>query len=530
MTTGAGTATPTPVREASLGVDVVGIHKHYRGARALDDVSVTIAPGEIHALVGENGAGKSTLGKIIAGAVLPDAGEIVINGRPVRHRNPRDAIQMGIALIDQELATVPGMSVLDNVFLGSERVRRGLLDTGAQRARLRELAGRIGFDADARTKAGTLRVADQQKIEILRALVREARLIIMDEPTAALNRVEADRLLQIARDLRADGVTVVFVSHTLEDVLALSDSITVLKDGRHVKSAPAAGETVESLVTSMLGRSLDLVFPDPVPVAADAPVRLRVTGLSRPPAVNDVSFEIRAGEIVGLAGLMGSGRSEIARAVFGADAASGDVELDGRPLGSRTPQKAIASGIAMLPESRKEQGLAMHRSVAENVTMVHLDEICRSGVLRRGEERTLVAEMLRKVDARAASTTLSVSALSGGNQQKVAIAKWLVRPPKLLIADEPTRGVDVGAKLAIYDLIRALAADGVAVLLISSEMEEVLGLAHRVLVVRNGRLVAEHVGDEANEEAIMRSAFGGRPLVGPGAASPATRGDGEQAR
>jgi ABC-type sugar transport system ATPase subunit len=515
-------------RVGGLAVDVRGISKRYRGARALEDVSLTIADGEIHALVGENGAGKSTLGKIIAGAVGPDDGEILINGEAVRHSSPRSAIQMGIALIDQELATVPGMSVLDNVFLGSERSRGLMLDTDAQRKRMRELAERIGFTADPRVKAGTLRVADQQKIEILRALVREARLIIMDEPTAALSRVEADRLLRIARELRADGVTVIFVSHTLEDVLALSDTISVLKDGRHVKTGPAAKETVESLVTSMLGRSVDLVFPDQGEIQSAVPVRLSVRGLTRAPAFADVDFDIRQGEIVGLAGLVGSGRTEIARAVFGADPSAGQVSLDGHDMGSRSPHRSIGAGIAMLPESRKEQGLAMHRSVAENVTMVHLDAVCRRGMLRRRKERTLVGEMLQKVDARASSSTMPVSALSGGNQQKVALAKWLVRPPKVLIADEPTRGVDVGAKLAIYRLVCDLAAGGVAVLLISSELEEVMGLAHRVLVVRNGRIVAEHAGEGANEEAIMRSAFGGTPPpVDTGAAS--TLGDGERA-
>jgi rhamnose transport system ATP-binding protein len=505
-------ADPVPAgRIAGLAVDVRGISKRYRGARALEDVSLTIAAGKIHALVGENGAGKSTLGKIIAGAVGSDDGEILVDGESVRHSSPRSAIQMGIALIDQELATVPGMSVLDNVFLGSEKGRGILLDTDAQRRHMRELAERIGFTADPRVKAGSLRVADQQKIEILRALVRQARLIIMDEPTAALSREEADRLLRIARELRDDGVTVVFVSHTLEDVLALSDTISVLKDGRHVKTGPAAKETVESLVTSMLGRSVDLVFPDQSQIGSAVPVRLSVRGLTRAPAFADVDFDIRQGEIVGLAGLVGSGRTEIARAVFGADPSTGQVLLDGEDLSARSPHRSIGAGIAMLPESRKEQGLVMHRSVSENVTMVHLGTVCRHGVLRRRQERTLVGEMLKKVDARASSPAMSVSGLSGGNQQKVALAKWLVRPPKVLIADEPTRGVDVGAKLAIYRLICDLAASGVAVLLISSELEEVMGLAHRVLVVRNGRIVAEHAGEEANEEAIMRSAFGGTP-------------------
>jgi ABC-type sugar transport system ATPase subunit len=505
--------TRAPEGGGGLEVAVRSIHKRYAGARALDDVSVTIERGEIHALVGENGAGKSTLGKIIAGVVAPDEGVILVEGQEVRYRSPREAIRAGIALIDQELATVRPMSVLDNVFLGAERLNAGLLDRGAQVERFEELAAQMGFSGDHKAIAGTLRTADQQKIEIMRALVRGARLVIMDEPTAALSKVEADRLLQIARDLREEGATIIFVSHFLEDVLALADTVTVLKDGRHVKTCPGAGETVDSLVTAMLGRSLDYVFPEPAPPEPQAPVVLTVRELSRPPAFCDVSFDVRAGEIVGLAGLVGSGRTEIARGIFGADPAHGTVTIDGRPLRLGSPRQAIRRGIALLPESRKDQGLAMHRSVAENVSMVHLDQVCRAGILRGRRERSVVNDMLGRVQAKVATPSMPVSGLSGGNQQKVALAKWLVCPPKLLIADEPTRGVDVGAKQTIYELIKRLAEEGMAVLLISSEIEEILGLAHRVLVVRTGRVVAEFEGDAAEEEAIMRAAFGG---TGPG--------------
>ena len=354
----------------------------------------------------------------------------------------------------------------------------------------------------------TLRTADQQKVEILRALVRDARLIVMDEPTAALTRVEADRLLEITRDLRADGVTVIYVSHILADVLALCDTVTVLKDGRHVKTTPAAEQTTDSLVTAMLGRSLDLMFPTRVQPPADAPVVLSVRGLSRPPAFEDVSFEVRAGEIVGLAGLVGSGRTEIARAVFGADPATGTVEIEGREPRSRSPRSAIRRGLALLPESRKDQGLVMMRPVNENTTMAHVGEVSRYGVLQLRRERQVVDHALRSVDARGAGQKLPVSSLSGGNQQKVALAKWLVSTPRLLLADEPTRGIDVGAKRAIYELINELARQGLGVLLISSELEEVLGLAHRVLVVRAGRIVAEIPGEQADEETVMRAVFG----------------------
>jgi ABC-type sugar transport system ATPase subunit len=330
----------------------------------------------------------------------------------------------------------------------------------------------------------------------------------MDEPTAALTRDEADRLLQITRELRDDGVTVIYVSHILGDVLALCDTVTVLKDGRRVRTAPAAEETTDSLVTAMLGRSLDVAFPTPSPPPADAPVVLSVRGLSRPPAFDDISFDVRAGEIVGFAGLVGSGRTEIARAIFGADPAHGTVEIDRRPVRSRSPRASIRRGLALLPESRKDQGLVMVRPLTENVTMAHVGAVSRRGVLAKRREQRIVGEALRSVDARAASTSLPVSSLSGGNQQKAALAKWLVRTPRLLLADEPTRGIDVGAKRAIYDLIHRLAADGLGVVLISSELGEVLGLAHRVIALRAGRIVGEYSGDEADEETIMRAVFG----------------------
>jgi rhamnose transport system ATP-binding protein len=493
---------------SGLAVEVRGVSKRYGGARALDEVGFSIAAGEIHALVGENGAGKSTLGKIIAGAVPADDGEILLDGRPATLRSPRDAIRHGIALIHQELALAPAMSVLDNVFLGVEPAHGGVLDRADQRERFRRLAERIGFEPSPSTRVETLRVADQQKVEVLRALVRNARLIVMDEPTAALTRTEADRLLAIVRDLRAAGVTVIYVSHILADVLALADTVTVLKDGRHVETVPARERTVDSLVTAMLGRSLELVFPPRVPPPADAPVVLSVRGLSRPPAFEDVSFDVRAGEIVGLAGLVGSGRTEITRAIFGADPAEGTVEVAGRRLRKRLPARAIRRGIALLPESRKEQGLVMMRPVTENVTIAHLGAVTQAGVVQPRRERRVVADVLKSVDARAASYSMPVSALSGGNQQKTAIAKWLVRTPRVLLADEPTRGIDVGAKVAIYELIQELAAKGLGVLLISSELEEVLGLAHRVLVIRAGRIVAELAGDDADEETVMRAAFG----------------------
>jgi ABC-type sugar transport system ATPase subunit len=492
----------------SLGVEVRRVSKHYGGARALDEVSVEIAPGAIHALVGENGAGKSTLGKIIAGDVAPDSGEIFLNGERMAFRSPREAIKAGIALIHQETALVPMLSVLDNVFLGAEMGRAGLLDRTEERRHFESLCERIGFSHSPSLLVENLRVADQQKVEILRALVRNARLIVMDEPTAALTRNEADRLLEIARDLRDSGVTIVYVSHFLSDVLGLCDTITVLKDGRHVKTSAADGETVGSLVTAMLGRSMDLVFPPMKKPAADAPVVLSVNNLSRPPDISDVSFQVRAGEIVGLAGLVGSGRSEIVRAIFGADPSTGEVAVAGNFRAANNPRTSIRNGIALVPESRKDQGLVMMRPVRENVSLAHLDVLCWHGYLREKLETERVNRLLRDVDARLASPAMPVSSLSGGNQQKVSIAKWLMKSPAVLLADEPTRGIDVGAKRTVYELISRLAAHGLGIVLISSELEEVLGLAHRILVVREGRIAAHFDSDEASEERVMRAAFG----------------------
>jgi ABC-type sugar transport system ATPase subunit len=495
------TITDTHVEAQSIG-------KHYGGVAALDDVSVAIRRGEIHALCGENGAGKSTLGKIIAGAVAPDAGRLLLDGEPVHLRSPRDALRHGIAIIAQEIALVPQLSVLDNVFLGREHGPAGFVDRRTARREVDRLAERIGLKVDAATKVGGLRTAEQQQVEIIRALARDARLIVMDEPTAALSRPEAERLHELTRDLRSEGVTIIYVSHFLSEVLELCDRVTVLKDGRFVKTADASGETVDSLVLAMLGRDLGQQFPPVVPPPEDAAPVLRVRGLTRAGAFAGIDLDVHAGEIVGMAGLVGAGRTEIARAIFGADPHDGTVEVDGQPVTRRSPRAGIRQGLAMLPESRKDQGLVMMRSISENVSMVHLDDVMRGGFLRRGRERQLVGDVLASVDTRAASITMPVAALSGGNQQKVALAKWLVRRPRVLIADEPTRGVDVGAKRAIYELLQQLAADGVAVLVISSELEEVLGLAHRVLVVRGGRIVSELSRDQADEETVMRAAFG----------------------
>jgi simple sugar transport system ATP-binding protein/ribose transport system ATP-binding protein len=489
-------------------VEARALSKSFGGVQALREVSVEIARGSIHALVGENGAGKSTLGKVIAGVLSQDAGELLVDGRPVHFRSPRDGLDLGVTMIAQEISLVPSRSVIENVFLGIESRRMYVLDRRGLRARYAELRRDVGFDIPPHVPVGALRLADQQKVEIMRAVARRAQLIVMDEPTAALTAEESQQLFAEVRALRERGTTIVYVSHFLDEVLGLVDTVTVLRDGKLVKTVPAARETPASLVTAMLGRPMEMAFPPKSAPPADARVVLSVDGLETRKLLREISFDVRAGEIVGLAGLVGSGRSEVAHALFGADRrTAGEIRLDGEKLALTSPRQAVHKGIALLPESRKEQGLLMGRSITENVTLPHLQAVSRLGVKRGRHERGETAELIRKLDVRTPRSSTSVDALSGGNQQKVLFAKWLFKPPKLLIADEPTRGVDVGAKRAIYELIHSLAASGMAVLLISSELEEVLGLAHRVVVLRAGRIEARLEGDEITEEAVMAAAF-----------------------
>jgi ABC-type sugar transport system ATPase subunit len=489
-------------------VEVRGVSKRFGGVVALDGIELEIEHRSIHALVGENGAGKSTLAKILSGVHRADDGEVWVEGRRVDYRSPRDALADGITIIAQEPTLVPHRSVQENVYLGVEGGRAGIVDDRRTSRRFAALVRESGLELAPRRLARTLRVADQQKVEVLRAIARDAKLFVMDEPTSALTTDESDRLFEVIKRLRDRGATVVYVSHFLPEVLALADTVTVLRDGRLVRTSPTADETPDKLVSAMLGRPLDLTFPEKAPPPPDAPIVLSVRGLARPPAVQEASFEIRAGEIVGLAGLIGSGRSEVARAIFGADRrTAGVVEVDGKRLDARSPRAAIRRGVVMLPEDRKRQGLLMLRSLVDNVTLPHLGDLSSAGVMALRSERKRTSELISRLDVRTRSNNARVNTLSGGNQQKVLFAKWLFRRPRVFIADEPTRGVDVGAKLAIHRLIHSLAAEGIAVLLISSEHEEVLGLAHRVLVMRAGRIVAEFDGQAMSEDAVLHAAF-----------------------
>ncbi len=484
-----GTGAPDHPSPQGAHVELRDIAKSFGGVRALEGVSLRIARGSIHALVGENGAGKSTLGKIISGVILPDRGELAVNGRVVHFHSPRAAMASGIVHIAQELSIVPALSVAENVLLGTEPRRAGFLRRRELRGRYAALTRRVGFELPGTAGAGQLRTADQQKVEILRALYRDAELIVMDEPTAALGRPDVETLHGIIRSLARSGTTIVLVSHFLGEVLELADDVTVLRDGHVVRTGQAAGQTEDSLLGAMLGRSAGAAFPARRAVPDGAPVLLSVDRLVAP-GVAGVSLQVRAGEIVGLAGLVGAGRTELARAIYAA------------------PRSALRSGIAMIPESRKEQGLLLGRSVAENVSLASLRQVSRGALIARGRERQAVRQILARLDVRTAGQAGPAGALSGGNQQKLLFARVLLTQPRVLLADEPTRGVDVGAKRAIYELLTDLAARGLGVLLISSDIEEVLGLAHRVLVMRAGRIVAELSGGAATEAAVLAAAFG----------------------
>ena len=489
-----------------LHLEARGIGKSFGATRALDAVSVAIATGSVHAFVGENGAGKSTLGKIIAGVLPQDQGDLVLRGAAVGFRSPREALGRGIALVAQELALVPQLTVAQNVFLGAEPRKAGFIDRRALHRRFTRLAAESGFALESGAVVGRLPLAQQQQVEILRALAREADLIVLDEPSASLSAHEVGRLHEIVRALRASGRAVILVSHFLAEVLELADTVTVLRDGRVVRTGPAADENEGSLVTAMLGRSARRTYPDKRPPPATSPVVLATRALSAA-GVDNVSLSVRAGEIVGLAGLIGAGRTELARAIYGATPVTHGEMCVGETALSGSPEGSLRAGVVLIPESRRDDGLLLRRPVRENVSLASLRSLQRLGLVRRRAERARVAEALARVTGWPLLEAPAGS-LSGGNQQKLLFARALLAGPGVLIADEPTRGVDVGAKREIYELLVELAADGMAILLISNEMEELLGLAHRVCVMRRGRLVANLQGEAMTEESILAAAFG----------------------
>lgn len=488
-------------------LEMRGIRKQFGGLVALDDVTFGCHPGEVHALVGENGAGKSTLMNILAGVHRLDAGEIRIDGRRVSLGTPAAAQAMGIVTIFQEFRMIPQLNVAENIFLGREPRKLGWIRSADLYRGARDALQRVRLDVDPRAPISSLSVAEQQMVEIARALSCSARILVMDEPTAALNKVEADRLLQVIADLRRSGVTVIYVSHRLDEIFRVADRVTVLKDGRLVTTLPTSELDRDRLVRLMVGREVGELFP-PRTGEPGAAV-LSVRGLRRPPVLREISFELRRGEVLGLAGLQGAGRTELARALFGADPnVEGTILVDGNQVAIRSPIDAIRAGIGLVTENRKDEGLALGLPIVQNATAAVVRALARWGLVRRAGELDVAGQILQQLQFRGASLAQPAGSLSGGNQQKVVLAKWLLTRPKILVLDEPTRGVDVGAKREIYQLIRRLAAEGIAILLISSELPEVLGLSDRLLVMHNGRIVREVARSDATEEQVMRAAAG----------------------
>ena len=489
-------------------VELRGVAKSYGAVRALHDGDITLRAGEVRALMGENGAGKSTLVKVLGGVVRRDDGEMLVDGAAVDFHSPHDARDAGIAVIYQEPTLFPDLSVEENVVMGYHplgSLRR--IDRGAVRRTVSGLLDRLGVRLDPERPVRGLSIADQQIVEIAKALSFDARVLIMDEPTAALSGPEVERLFTVVRALREEGAAILYISHRLDEVFAICDTVTVMRDGAVVHDAPIAAMTPDEMVRRMVGRELSALYPKQDAQVGDTV--LSVQRLTREGVFADVSLEVRAGEVVALAGLVGAGRSEVARAIFGIDKPdAGRVEVDGKRLAAGRPLAAMRAGIGFVPEDRRQQGLVMDLSIARNATMTRTGKLARFGLIRRAAENELAREWAARLQLRFHRLDDPARFLSGGNQQKVVLAKWLATEPRLLILDEPTRGIDVGTKAEVHRLIGELAGRGVAVLMISSELPEVLGVADRVLVMHEGRLVEELSRAEANEERVIRAATG----------------------
>ena len=488
---------------------MTGIEKSFPGVRALDGVSLEIRAGEVHAIVGENGAGKSTLMKILAGAYIADGGTIEVDGATVAIDGPRAAERLGIGMIYQEFNLVPDLGVVENIVLGIEPMRGWFLDGNAAVTRARAVLAELGIALPFDRPARRLSVAEQQLTEIAKALVRHARLIVMDEPTAALTDRETDALFALIAKLKAQGVAFAYISHRLEELPRIADRITIIRDGRAIETRAMVDMPQADMVRLMVGRSLDAQFPELPALAADARERLTVRGLRATSNVNGVSFAVRAGEIVGLAGLVGAGRTELVRAIAGADAVTaGEIAVDGSVVRVRGPRSAIDAGIALITEDRKAQGLVLGMNVRENTTLAHLQTYSRGAFIDRAAELAVTETEIADLRIRTPSSEQTVRNLSGGNQQKVVLAKWLTGDARVFLFDEPTRGVDVGAKAEIYALMLKLLARGAAIVMVSSELPEILGMAHRVLVVRGGTIVAEFSRADATPARVIAAAAG----------------------
>lgn len=510
--------TPTPVPPSTPSrteqtvplLQMRGISKRYPGVVALDNVDFEVLPGEVHALVGENGAGKSTLMKILAGAETRDAGEILVNGHETHIHSPHGAMDLGINIIYQEFNLVPHLSAAENIFLGREPAAAipGFINFRKLYGDAQAVMDSLGVPVDVRAEVSRLSVAQQQMVEIAKATSRNSIIIAMDEPSATLTDHELQNLFELMRKLRSQGVGIIYISHRMEEIFSICDRVTVLRDGHYVGTLRIEDTNRDEIIRMMVGRELKESIPKrPAPVGEPL---LEVRGLTRKGVFQDISFTVRRGEVVGIGGLVGAGRTEVARAIFGADPIdAGEILIEGKPVRPRSPREAIELGIGLVPEDRKTLGLVLNMAVRENTTLANLDLLSMLGFVNRKREREVAEQYTRDLRIRTPTIEQEVRNLSGGNQQKVVLAKWLFTQSQLLIFDEPTRGIDVGSKVEIYELMNELAAKGAGMIMISSELPELLGMSDRILVMHEGRLAGELSREEATQEKVMQLATGG---------------------
>lgn len=497
------TETASPILQLS------GISKHFPGVKALSDVDFDLLPGEVHVLFGENGAGKSTLINVIAGSFPPDSGSIMFRGEPLRLNSPHHARELGINAVFQEFSLVPTLSVQDNLYLGRELKRGRLLDKGAMARGARATLEQLGFHVDPRAQVGRLSRAEQQMVEIAKAIQSSPSVLILDEPTASLTENEADQLFAVVESLKASGIGIIYITHRMQEIRRIADRITVLRDGRHVATVAAGGISEQRLVELMTGRTIEALYPTVTSNAQRTMVEVNRLTLANG-RVRDISITVRAGEIVGLAGLVGSGKSEVGRAIFGAEPISdGSIVIDGQAVTSPSPGEMLGRGVVYIPPDRRAEGLVSTRSVRENMSLASLDQpaFSRMGLLRRGAERNLVRDVAQRLNLRPLNIERQVAYFSSGNQQKVVLGRGLTRDVQVFIFDEPTTGVDVGAKVEIYGFMKDLCEAGAAVLLISSDLPELLHLSHRAYVMHRGEVRAELIGSAITEEAVLANFF-----------------------
>jgi ribose transport system ATP-binding protein len=493
-----------------LALEMRHITKTYPGVRALEDVSIQVRPGEVHALLGENGAGKSTLMKILAGAQPKDSGEILIGGETVHIDSPQKAMDLGVSIIYQEFNLVPYLNAAENIFLGREprAAIPGFVDFGTMYRESQAIIDKLGVKLNVRTPVNRLSIAQQQMVEIGKATSRKCRIIVMDEPSATLTDHELHALFGLIRQLKSEGVAIVYISHRMEEIFEICDRVTILRDGHWIDTSDVKDLTREQIIKLMVGRDLGQMIPkEPAEIGEPA---LAVKNLTRKGVLHNISVTVHKGEVLGIAGLVGAGRTELARVIFGADPFDeGTIELFGRPLKIRSPQEAIKNGIGLVTEDRKQQGLVLGMAVRENITLANLKEVSVMSFIQAGKEREISRNYVRDLSVKTPTVEQTVQNLSGGNQQKVVLAKWLFTDSKVLIFDEPTRGIDVGAKTEIYQLMNALAKRGVAIIMISSELPEVMGMSDRIVVMHEGTIAGEMSREEATQEGIMHLATGG---------------------